>query len=119
LHDDNDGRRGCDRRDGVHDDAELAVIGIAFARVNVCNLSDCECGQQDEAQNSNRRQKAALGAAFAAENCAKSRQAMEPSSSILQKAHRSLDALGMERLPFSNDFRATRGKTGIGRERLN
>jgi hypothetical protein len=60
-----------------------------------------------------------LGAAFAAENCLKSCQSMEPSSSILQKALRSLDALGLERLPFGNDFEPARGKTPAQWKRLN
>ena len=40
---------------------------------------------------------------------------MEPSGSILQKALRSLDALGLKRLPFGNDFKAAREKEIVSR----
>jgi len=112
LHDDNDGRRGCDRRDRMHGDAELAVIGIALAWVQVSDLSNGERGQKDEAQNRDGRQKAGRdaisGGAFAAENCVNSSQSMRPSTSILQKAHRSLDAMGAERLHRSYNSEASR-----------
>jgi hypothetical protein len=102
LHDDDDGRSGSHGRHRVHCDAELAMIGVALARMQVGDLSNGERGQKDEAQDCDGRQKAGRdaisGAAFAAENCVKSSQSMRPSTSILQKAYRSLDAMGGERL---------------------
>ncbi len=87
------------------------MIGVGFVRVEMRYLSDGERCQQDEAQNRYCREKSGAGAAFAAENCAKSCQLMKPSSSILQKAHRSLDAPGMERLHRSYNSGTTGGKT--------
>jgi hypothetical protein len=111
------------------------VIGVALARMQVGDLSNGERGQKDEAQDCDGRQKAGRdaipsaascalwGAAFAAENCGESRhgacQPLRPSTSILQKAYRSLDAMGAERLYFSHDFAAPRAKTGTWPERLN
>src|ERR1700722_8731448 len=114
LHDNDDGRSGCDGRDRVHGDAELAMIGVALAGVQVRDLSNGKRGQKDEAQDGDGRQEAGRdaipcaascalwGAAFAAENCGESRhgtcQPLRPSTSILQKAYRSLDAMGGGRL---------------------
>lgn len=124
MHDENDDRRGCNGRDRVHGDAELTMIGIALAGVQVHDLSDGEGGQQDEAQYRYCREKSGAGAAFAAENCAKSCQLMKPSSSILQKPLQSLDAFGQVRLHGSYDSEVRRGKspgmrdkTGIGRDK--
>jgi hypothetical protein len=131
LHDDDDGRGGSHGRHRVHCDAELAMIGVALARMQVRDLSNGKRGQKDEAQDRDRRQKAGrdaasgaiVGAAFAAENCGESRhgacQPLRPSTPILQKAYRSLDALGRERLYFSYDFATARAKTGTWPERLN
>jgi hypothetical protein len=69
LHDENDGRRGCDGRDRVHGDAELAMVGVGFVRVKVRYLSDCEHRQQDQTENRHCRKKSGAGAASAAENC--------------------------------------------------
>ena len=126
LHDDDDCRSGCDGRDRVHGDAELAVIGVALARVQVRDLCNGERGQKDETQDGDGRQKAkreaasnaascALwGAAFAAENCSESRhgacQPLRPSTSILQKAYRSLDAMGAGRLHRSYNSETSRSK---------
>jgi hypothetical protein len=49
LHDDDDCRSGCDRRDRVHGDAELAMIGVALTGMQVRDLSDGERGKKDEA----------------------------------------------------------------------
>ena len=102
------------------------MIGVGFVRVEVRYLSDRERGQQDKTQNRYCREKSGAGAAFAEENRAKSCQLMKPSGSILQKAHRSLDASGQVRLHGSYDSEANGGKaltmrekTGIRRERLN
>ena len=51
LHDDDCGRRGCDGRHCVHGDAELAMIGVALAGMQVRDLSDGERGKKDEAQD--------------------------------------------------------------------
>ena len=126
LHDDDDCGSGCDGRDRVHGDAELAVIGVALAGMQVRDLGNGERGQKDEAQDGDGRQKAkreaasnaascALwGAAFAAENCGESRhgacQPLRPSTSILQKAYRSLDAMGAGRLHRSYNSETSRSK---------
>jgi hypothetical protein len=118
LHDDNNGRRGCDGRHRVHGDAKLAMIGIALAGVKVRDLSNGERGQKNETQDSHRRQKAGpdaiSDAAFAAENCGESRhgacQPLRPSTSILQKAYRSLDAMGAQRLYQSYNSETSRSK---------
>jgi hypothetical protein len=84
LHDDNDGRSGCDWRNRVHSDAKLAMIGVALAGVQVRNLSDGKRGQKDETEDCDGRQEAGpdaiSGAGFAAENCRKSCQSMQPST---------------------------------------
>jgi hypothetical protein len=126
LHDDDDGSSGGNWRDRVHGDAELAMIGIALAWVQVRDLSNGERGQKDETQDGDSRQKAkreatssaascALwGAAFAAENCSESChgacQPLGPSTSILQKAYRSLDAMGAGRLHRSYNSETSRSK---------
>ena len=119
LHDRDDSRRGCNGHHGVHDNAQLAVIGVRLARVQVRDLGNDEHRQQDQTKNGHRRQKASLGAAFAAENCLKTCQSMEPSGSILQNASIDLDALGLEGLHLSYDFAASREKTPARCERLN
>ena len=123
LHDRDDSRRGCNGHHGVHDNAQLAVVGIRLVRVQVRDLCNDQHRQQNQTKNGHRRQKAGqeapLCAAFAAENCLKSCQPMEPSGSILQKDLKSLDALGLEGLYLSYDFGAPRGKTLTRRERLN
>jgi hypothetical protein len=127
LHDYDGGRGGSNGHHRVHDNAELAVIGVRLVRVQVRDLSHGQHRQQNQTENGHcrqkagqeARQKARLGAAFAAENCLKSCQSMEPSSSILQKALRGLDAFGLERLPFGNDFEAAHGKTLARWKRLN
>ncbi len=87
LHDHNDGRRGSNGHHGVHDDAELAVIGVRLVRVQVGDLGDGEKSQQNKAQSSNQRYPAGAGAATSAKNCARSSQSMVPSaSSILQES---------------------------------
>jgi hypothetical protein len=114
LHDYDGGRGGSNGHHRVHDNAELAVIGVGLVRVKVRDLGHGQHRQQNQTKNRHCRQKAGqearqqarLGSPFAAENCLKSCQSMEPSSSILQKALRGLDAFGLERLPFGNDFEA-------------
>jgi hypothetical protein len=122
LHDDDDCRSGCNGRNRVHCDAKLAMIGIALAGVEVRDLSNGECGKKDETQDGHGRQKAGrdatccaiVGAAFAAENCGESRhgacQPLRPSTSILQKAYRSLDAMVGKRLYQSYNSETSRSK---------
>ncbi len=99
LHDDDDCGSGCDGRDRVHCDAELAMIGVALARVQVRDLSNGERGQKDEAQDGDGGKKAGRdagrdatsgaawyalgGAAFAAENSGESRHGACQSQSLL------------------------------------
>jgi hypothetical protein len=97
--------------------------------VQVRDLSNGECGQKDEAQDGDGRQKAGpdsiSGAAFAAEYCGESRHgacqsrslldpcsipALRSSTSILQKAYRSLDALGADGLHRSYNSETSRPK---------
>ena len=114
LHDRNDSRRGCNGHHTVHDNAELAVVGVRLAGMQVRDLGNDQHRQQDQTQNGHRRQKAGqeatLGAASAAKNCLKSCQSMEPSGPILQKASIDLDALGLKGLYLSYDFDRTPGK---------
>jgi hypothetical protein len=122
LHDDDDGRSSGHGRHCVHGDAELAMVGIALAWVQVRDLSNGERGKKDEAQDGDGRQETGRheisgtisGAAFAAENCGESRhgacQPLRPSTSILQKAYRSLDAMGAGRLHRSYNSETSRSK---------
>ena len=123
LHDRDDSRRGCNGHHGVHDNAQLAVVGIRLVRVQVRDLCNDQHRQQNQTKNGHRRQKAGqeapLCAAFAAENCLKSCQSMEPSGSILQNASIDLDALCLDGLHLSYDFAASREKTPARCERLN
>ena len=77
-------RSGRDGRQGVHDNAQLAVIGVGLVRVEVCCLSDGQQGQKDEAQHSNDRQKVMPGAAACAEICLEFCQPMALAVLILQ-----------------------------------
>lgn len=90
LHDDDGGRSSSNGHHRVHDNAQLAMVGVRLAGVQVRDLGDGQHRQQNQTKDGHCRQKAgqeaALGATFAAEICLKSCQSMEPSSSILQKA---------------------------------
>lgn len=48
LHDDNDGRGGGNRRQRVHGDAQLTMVGVRLVRVQVRGLSQGEHRQQDQ-----------------------------------------------------------------------
>lgn len=104
LHNDDDSGRGRNRDDRVHHDAQLAVIRIRLARVQMRDLGYGQHRQQDQTDHRHCRHEAGPDAAFAAENCLKSCQSLEPSTSILQKAPVSLDALDREGLHLSDDF---------------
>jgi hypothetical protein len=85
LHQYND---NCGSRDGhhrVHDDAELAVIRVGIAGVQVRNLSDSQKRQQDQAQARDDRQKAAPGGVLPAEMGLKNCQTQNLYILILQK----------------------------------
>lgn len=118
LHDDDDSRRGRNRDHRVHQDAKLAVIRVGIVRVKVRDLSDSQRRQQDQTEHRHGRQKARrhapLGAAFAAEDCLKSCQSMEPSGPILQKESIDLDALVRAGLYLSYDLAATPGENAGG-----
>jgi hypothetical protein len=105
LHDDNDCRSSGNGNHCVHDNAQLAVIGVCIVRMKMGDLGYGQHRQQEQTQGCHSRQKAGRdatsgaisGAAFAAENCGESRhgacQPLLPSTPILQKAYRSLDAM--------------------------
>jgi len=57
-HQDNGGCRGSCGHCRVHHDAQLAVIGVGLAGVQVGDLSHGKQGQQRQTQNYHRRQKA-------------------------------------------------------------
>lgn len=84
LHDHDDGCRGCDRRQGVHDNAELAVICVGFVGVEVGYLSYRKQRQKDKAQPRNHRQKATATAAIPGEVCLEAYQTKISAASILQ-----------------------------------
>jgi hypothetical protein len=68
----------------VHDNAQLAVVGVSVTRVQVRDLSDRQQGQKDEAYDGNHRQKAQPGAVFPAKICLKSCQSRDLDIPILQ-----------------------------------
>jgi hypothetical protein len=119
LHDHNGGRRGSNGHHSVHDNAQLAVVGVRLVRVQVRDLSNDQHRQQNQTKGGDGRQKAGPDAAFTAEICLKSCQSMEPSSSILQIEPTDLDALGLERMHLSYDFDAVREPTQAWQVRLN
>jgi hypothetical protein len=66
----NDGQcRNSDRRRRVHDDAQRAMVCIAFVGVQVGNLGHDKQCQQHNANHRNGREEAARCAAFRAELC--------------------------------------------------
>lgn len=95
LHDDDDGRSGGDGNHCVHDNAQLAVIGVGIVRMKMSDLGYGQHCQKDEAQDSDGGQKAGRdatsgtdsyargGAASAAENCGESRHGACQSQSLL------------------------------------
>ena len=123
LHNENDSRRGSNGHHGVHDNAQLAVVGVRLVRVQVRDLSNYQHRQQSQTKGGDDRQKAGpeatLGAASAAKIFLKSCQSMEPSGSILQKETIDLDASCMKWLHLSYDFASSREKTPAQCERLN
>jgi len=126
LHDDDDCRSSGNGNHSVHDNAQLAVICVGIVRMKVSGLGYGQHRQQEQTQDRHSRQKArrdaisgaasyALGgAAFAAENCGESRhgacQPLRPSTSILQKAYRRLDALGGQGLHRSYNSETSSSK---------
>jgi hypothetical protein len=95
LHDHNDSGRGCNGHNRVHDNAQLAVVGVRLVRMKVRDLGNNQHRQQDETQNGHCRQKAGpeatLGAAFPAESCLRSCQSIVPSGSNLLKTTYSFE----------------------------
>ena len=71
LHDDDGGRSGSNGHNRVHDNAQLAVVGVGLAWMQVRDLGHGQHRQQNQTKNRHGGQKAvqegALGAAFAAE----------------------------------------------------
>ena len=58
LNENNYGGRGCDRRRGVHGDAERAVVCSGFSGVDVRYLNYGQEREQDQTQHSHDRQSA-------------------------------------------------------------
>ena len=85
MHDYDDGWRRGDGRQGVHDNAELAVIGVGIVGVEVSYLSHRKHRQKDKAKPRNQRQKVTAVVALEAEECLKSRQSEISAVSIVQK----------------------------------
>jgi len=85
MHEDDGSGHGCDRHHRVHDDAQLAVIGVGGAGVQMRDLGYGQEHQQDEAQTRDDRQKAAPGPGFPAEMCLKSCQILDLDILILQR----------------------------------
>jgi hypothetical protein len=48
LHDHNDSRRGSNGHNRVHDNAQLAVVGVRLIRVQVRDLGNDQHRQQDQ-----------------------------------------------------------------------
>jgi hypothetical protein len=94
---DNGGHCGSGGHCRVHHDAQLAMIGIGLAGVEVGDLSHRKQGQQDQTQYCHRRQKARPCAASSAEKCPESCQSTVPSAPILQKVYRK--GLSISTLP--------------------
>jgi hypothetical protein len=56
LHQNNDRRRNRNRRRGMHHNAEWAMVGIRFHRMNVRNLDHGQKRQQDQTHHGSNRQ---------------------------------------------------------------
>ncbi|MGA2569100.1 MAG: hypothetical protein ABSF23_01150 [Terracidiphilus sp.] len=50
----------------MHDNAQLAAVGVGWVRVEVCDLGDGKKSKEGETHNSDRRQDCPSGAAPAA-----------------------------------------------------
>jgi hypothetical protein len=66
LNQDDNGCRGRDGRNRMHDNAQLAAVGVGWVRVEVCDLGDGKKSKEGETHNSDRRQDCPSGAAPAA-----------------------------------------------------
>jgi hypothetical protein len=77
LHDDDDCRSSGNGNHCVHDNAQLAMIGVSIIRVKMSDLGYGKHRQQEQTQDCDGWQKAGRdatsdalsGAVFAAENC--------------------------------------------------
>jgi hypothetical protein len=67
-------RRDRDRRRRMHDDAQRAMVGGAFLRMNVRHLDYGQQREQDQAHHRRGIHRAGSGAARAGELCPESRQ---------------------------------------------
>jgi hypothetical protein len=63
-----------DGRCRVHDDAQRAMVGIAFERMGVCNLGHGKQRQQDQTHHCDQRQSVRLCTSIVPQMCLKSRQ---------------------------------------------
>jgi len=66
LNQDDNGRGNGHGRCRVHQDAQRAVVGVAFERVNVGHLHHGQQRQQDQAHHGHQRPGSLPGAAFSA-----------------------------------------------------
>ena len=85
LHDHDDGCGGRDGCQGVHDNAELAVIRVRFVGVEVGRLGYGKERQKDKAQPRDHRQKVTATAAISAEECLESCQTRVSAASYSTK----------------------------------
>jgi hypothetical protein len=74
LDEDDDGSSDCDRSHCVHDDAQRAMVGVAFEGMNVRDLDYGQQRQQDKAHHGGRRECSPRGRAVSVPSCYKSRQ---------------------------------------------
>ena len=78
LHDDDDGRSGGDGHHRVHDNAQLAMVGVGLFGMQVRRLGDGQQRKQDKTEHRHGRQGAGPRPAFPAEKCLKSCQSFLP-----------------------------------------
>jgi len=91
LDKDNHNRHGDCRRGGVQDDAQRAMVCIAFERMHVRHLGHGQQRQQGQTQQSGNPESAWLWAAVSAEVWLESRQRTIPCFKDTQNWTRTLD----------------------------
>jgi hypothetical protein len=115
---DDRGHRSCDWRSRVHDDAQLAVIGVSWVGVQVGNLSYGQEGKKNKAHHRNRRKETVPGAA-PAEKCSKPCQSVTSPFPFYKKSTH-FGRLNQEEvaLKFCRVGEATANAAGPGESKL-
>lgn len=103
LNQDNDRRSRCNRDDRVHDDAQLALVGIVLIWMNVRNLRDSQQREQNEAQTGYHRHEL-LPAAFRGSEGSVRQPHWWPRRSHFTKERTYFDGLWRARLPAGAVF---------------